>query len=579
MSLPAAAGKAHPVSVAPTWQEVCQRFKDKHGRLPRALHITNIANNAYHNAKILSAHGLEGDVLCPDYYHIMGCPEWEDADFRGDVDDHFAPRWNRLDLNGFQRPRWFAQGPIPLCLQYLEARRRDDAARADDFWRLLGLCNATHPGTASRRPLDMLRIVAAGLDRYLWAALCPQVVGNKVERILRGRGRRSTAHQALSRSVGRIAASVSRTLLRTFLLLPVGGALRKRATRLIADFNAEFPDRGDPLSLEDFWYYSRAYDSWRRVLQCYDLIIGYGIGPINALVADGRYFAMEHGTLRQIPFEDNAMGRLTALGYRRAEHVFVTNLDCLPQAESLAGDRVTFINHPFDEDHGLDTGGAGDLRAELCARLDAEFLCFFPTRQDWVADTGFADKGNDEFFRAFATLRAEGRRIGLVCCRWGSNVAESEDLLRELGCDGNVAWCEPMGMVRFERNASSCDLVVDQFRLGAFGGVVFKSLALGVPVCTYLDVAQVQRSFPQPPPVVNCRDVEAICAALRKFMSDPDALADVAYESREWMKRHHASDQTVERQLEQFTPFLASWLQSHEPVLPAEAVSRRGQSG
>ena len=57
------------------------KFRQQHGRSPRVLHIGNIANNAYNNAKLLNKVGLECDVICYGYYHIMGCPEWEDADF------------------------------------------------------------------------------------------------------------------------------------------------------------------------------------------------------------------------------------------------------------------------------------------------------------------------------------------------------------------------------------------------------------------------------------------------------------------------------------------------------------------
>lgn len=64
-------------------------FRKSHGRPPRILHIGNIANNAYNNVKLLNKAGLDCDVICYDYYHIMGCPEWEDADFDGDVKNQF----------------------------------------------------------------------------------------------------------------------------------------------------------------------------------------------------------------------------------------------------------------------------------------------------------------------------------------------------------------------------------------------------------------------------------------------------------------------------------------------------------
>lgn len=92
------------------------------GRPLRVLHIGNIANNAYNNAKIQRRYGIEADVICYDYYHIMSCPEWEDAQFDGDVGDHNYPDWHATRSRGWKRPDWFVQGTADVCLQYLRAR-------------------------------------------------------------------------------------------------------------------------------------------------------------------------------------------------------------------------------------------------------------------------------------------------------------------------------------------------------------------------------------------------------------------------------------------------------------------------
>ena len=102
----------------------------RHGRKPRVLHIGNIANNGYNNAKLLNAAGWDNDVLCGDYYHMMGAPEWEDADFNDDFGDQFYPAWCDVDLNGFERPRWFSQGPMHRAIAYLIAKRNNHCEEA-----------------------------------------------------------------------------------------------------------------------------------------------------------------------------------------------------------------------------------------------------------------------------------------------------------------------------------------------------------------------------------------------------------------------------------------------------------------
>ena len=112
-------------------------FKQKHGRPARILHIGNIANNAYNNAKLLNALGFDCDVICYDYYHVMSCPEWEDADFEGDAVDNNFPAWEQVELNGFRRPQWFVQGPLQTCIRYLKARRKEHSLRARWLWKKL----------------------------------------------------------------------------------------------------------------------------------------------------------------------------------------------------------------------------------------------------------------------------------------------------------------------------------------------------------------------------------------------------------------------------------------------------------
>jgi len=91
----------------------------------KVLHIGNIANNAYLNAKILNQHGIQSDVLCHNYYHIMGCPEWEDADFIGDYGEDNNPSWSSVSLNRFERPYWFIQGSKIPALKYLIAKNKN----------------------------------------------------------------------------------------------------------------------------------------------------------------------------------------------------------------------------------------------------------------------------------------------------------------------------------------------------------------------------------------------------------------------------------------------------------------------
>ncbi len=612
--------------IAPELARWIDEYRAQHGRSPRMLHIGNIANNAYNNARLLNQVGIESDVICYNYYHVMGCPEWEDADFSGDIRNDFFPAWERVQLNGFQRPRWFAQAPLHLCWSYLLARRRGDERGVRHAWRRMAIqrafvgllarnpllerarqfvrkhrANIRHavhslvnfPATFRRR-MDQCRDWAsvfkssspiAGAifhaSMIVWLSL-KLVVGVILGPFLLLRWMQA---YPIEQKLGRLQQSrlVGKFLFHVLLLgwmlvqsalqiacLPLLMTIALTRTKLpramtgpvvahdtfdlivaqrIRQFREAFPDRVDTLNPLDFEPYRSVMGRWRELFACYEIVLGYSTDPILPMLAGVPYLALEHGTLREIPFQPTPTGRLTALAYHLAEHVFVTNSDCYEKGRLLAGDRVTFLNHPFDDDHFLLVQGADQTRHELRKQLKVDHLIFFPTRHDWVPGTGYADKGNDKFLRAYARLVNEGKRVGLVCCAWGKNVAQSRELLKELRVDRTVRWLKPLGTVPFERMALACGLVADQFHLGSFGGIMFKAMAAGVPVMTYLDEAAVSARFRSIPPVMNACSTDEIYHGLAKVIDYPEQLIELGSRSREWIKQHYSTRETLNKQI------------------------------
>jgi hypothetical protein len=111
--------------------------------------------------------------------------------------------------------------------------------------------------------------------------------------------------------------------------------------------------------------------------------------------------------------------------------------------------------------------------------------------------------------------------------------------------------------------------VADQFQSGAFGGVLFKSLAVGVACCTYLDEGAIRRIYGEPVPCVNARTDEEIYQQLRVLLPDPDALGRLGQEGRAWFERHHGSGETIRRQLVVLRDHLLPAETQQQPPLPA----------
>lgn len=566
------------------------RFQARNSRIPRVLHVGNIANNAYNCAKILNEAGLENDVICYDYYHIMGCPEWEDGDFEGDFGDQFRPDWSKADVRGFQRQHWFAQGPMVACIDYLMARRNGDVELASRLWEELCAENGAlatsdaietrrFPRAAESNVTRRRRVTRRRLLRKIKSIVSiivdGQGISSRITRVvdhgeLAGLTKSETFKMifsllALGASVVlRVIALALRPALRLrfrFQLRPTGfRRVRKpdfcfdrQVRAMVARFAQEFPNRNDHLREEDLEPYRYVVDLWRPLLAQYDYVLFYATTPVFALASGATpFFALEHGTLRSIPFDPDSQGRCTALGYRLAQHAFVTNFDCRDSAQELCGEGFTLINHPYDEDHGLRIAGADELRSKLLTELDADLLFFFPTRHDWVAGSGYADKANDLFIRAFAELRRTGIRPGMVCCDWGKNVEDSRNLALSLDVEAHIRWIRPQAIVPFERMAKAADCVVDQFKLGAFGGIVFKAMAVGAPVLTYLDEARLLMQYDEFPPVINCASEAQIVDAVTALATAPDGFKVLGERSRAWVKRHHGKRATVNAIVDQF---------------------------
>lgn len=497
------------------------------------MHIGNIANNGYNNAKILSKAGFDCDVICYDYYHMMGCPEWEDADLSGRLNDDFRPNWTSMGLGGFERPEWFAQGPLKTCIDYLCARRDSDASAAEHWRKLLLYSRCMSPQNIR----DVLTLLEPLSKRAYWRFV-------------------NIFPRPLARLLSHSVRSVKKLIVGQSIVAASDLTFQNRVDVLIAEFKRQFPNRADQLSWTDLHPYEHMFHEWRRLLGHYDIIIGFSTDPFLPLLDGRSFFSIEHGTLRMIPFEDNGQGRRTALAYRLAKHCFVTNFDCAANAEKLAAGRYTLINHPYDEDHGLSVGGADELRDRFQRELDCDFLFFHPTRQDWVEGSGYADKRNEVFLHAFGALRRRGLRVGLVICAWGANVAQSHKLLAELRCSSYVRWTPPLAITPFVRMCKACDVVVDQFKLGAFGGVVFKAMAVGTPIVTYLNEVLVSAQYPELPPVINCQTAADIESAIAMIIQDPTRLTRLGKQSRDWICRHHGKRETINKQVDQFRRFL-----------------------
>lgn len=542
-------------------------FEEQNRRPLRVLHVGNIANNAYLNAKFLRSVGVEAHVLCYDYTHVMAMPEWEDIELLHGHGDDDRPVFSAADLGDYRRPRWFVSGPLIACVleitalwdEVLGAPRRAKlfvltwlVAAAAKVFGPLGSQAAQLLITAPRslpykgwgylrRRLGpdnvLLNVVAwnlhwigylvGGAVRLLVVparALVPACAGG----LRRCLGAESAALDSLARVVGRFRQDKAQD----------GSGEDPELSRLIAAFDRAFPERPDRLVADDIVPYRSVSDWFRDIFRHYDIVQCYATDPIRALLAGKRpYVAFEHGTLRDFTLGDVPLHRLTALAYRRADHTFITNGDCLAYAERLGIERYSPIIHPVDvEQHRQDFGGAIEaLRREIGGAV----ILFCPVRHDWQA------KSTDVHLHALPLIKAAlGCRVRLVLIRWGSQVWESEALLASLGCAGDVVWRPSMCRITMIKHLRAADVVLDQMALPHFGATAPQAIAAGTPVISSYDPASTRWIIPEPAPILPAFSPEEVAAAVAQAL-DPTWRAEFTHRGRSWTDRYHHPNNVI----------------------------------
>ena len=501
--------------------EWLQAFIKKHGRPPRILHIGNIANNAYINARLLNKAGIDCDVICYNYYHIMGCPEWEDADFEGKIKDQFSPDWHSVDLQGFTRPEWFAQGPLKFCVNYLIARRKEQRSRARFWWKVLGISRyllCSNLGTTVRN----LRFLVRFLKLFLFVIVPVKVV---------------------------------KKLLRMLLaLLPQGAQTKKysfeeRSQELAKIFAQEFPERKDICTIADLEGYGSVMQSWRELFACYDIVHAYATDGILPLLAGVPYVAYEHGTIRHIPFQNSSQGRLCALTYRLAHAVCITNADNFIAAKKLKLRKFSFVPHPVNEEFLEFDEKSQSLYTRLHETLKSDFIVFHPSRQHWE-ERRHPDweKGNDIFIRGFARFVSEvNPRGSAIFVEWGKSVNDSKRLLEELKIAERVLWIQPLPNRKMIRYICATDLLADQFYLGAFGSTMPKALVCSKPAMLSLDCKIHEWCFDEMPPAINARTQDEVFEGLRKLYTSKEWAQKLCVKGKEWYEKYHSNRVVLER--------------------------------
>jgi glycosyltransferase involved in cell wall biosynthesis len=596
------------------------RFRQRQGRPLRVLHVGNIANNAYNNACIQRRYGIEADVLCYNYYHIMGCPEWEDGNFQesssADGLDHFKPDWWATSLGGWSRPRWFVQGPSALCIDYLRAKNAGWKIVAILKWLRLEYTAWEH----ARSPLNLqkgrdglpFRLRFCGLlkssDRpslyriWLGTLAAKGVLGpNLIERDSKGsaswldrmtaalwfafqrarRERRINQEDIarLRREVEEFRRTEKVSLGTQLLLKPIRIALNK-----VLDVTAPISSSGLVAASMP------SEEALAKKIQC--LTDAIRKDPCE-LDSQSLSYREEYITAHPRPFESILRHYDIIQGYAIDGFIPLINgvknftsyehgtLRELPFEKNLTGliCRVVFQSSPqvfitnSDVLPSLERLGLEKDRVTYLPHAfdDTKLLRFragnlelAPPASECVVFFSPTRhqwktpnvKGNDIFIRAAARIAPESD-FKLVLVGWGQEVAASKVLIDELGLSSKVEWVQPMSKADLWKCYCSCHAVVDQFVVPALGGVGFESMVLGRRLITAIDREQTALFFGEAPPCLDAITVNECAERMREVIKDPLDVKGLGEAARQWMATYHSAERIVALQSKAYRTLLS----------------------
>lgn len=554
-------------------KERLQWLKNKEaelGRPLRVLHIGNIANNAYFNSKLLREIGVDSSVLCYDYYHVMGSPEWEEIFFDEKGINHNFPDWSRIRNSGYERPSWFIQGSFISCVCYMVSVQNRWKFIGKLLWFKLGLENKTFSTNYfSKLLINFSYSIIYFLFRFGWktaesfsygsGATAWQRISNnlkkrKVEKSVRG------YFKFFIFVVFCVLAEISKTIISFEAFRVRDLPFEKVADDLCRRFADRFPDRVDKLTHQDIADYFSGAKFLSSVVDYYDVIHCYSTDVRWPLMMEQKkYIAYEHGTIRSLPFQDTALSRMVAMGYANASLIYMTNADSTAQAKLLSGNdkEIIFGLHGFDERLVYQRlAYARSLRTKTEGRFGFhnDIKVFFQAaRQDWKI------KGNVHVFHAIKELKNKGfSNFVVVMTEWGNDLEKAKKLVEELGLRNFVHWTPILSKTNLLHAYSCVDGVIDQFVCPCIGAVAAEVICIGeTPFITRLDDIAMERFYGETMPCFNCSDADAISEAMSVIISDPLKTEQIVLKAKAWFEKVHVHTRVRDLCLKAYSDILS----------------------
>lgn len=291
-----------------------------------------------------------------------------------------------------------------------------------------------------------------------------------------------------------------------------------------------------------------SFDSIREVMRQYDVIVGFGLGPIYAFSTKVPFIHYPYGgDLTLIPFQRNRVASFQRTALRHAKYVIVGDPNYFDYLKKLGIEsKGEFIPFMIDTDvykplpkHQAIESMESDLRNRIANRV----VFFVPSRQD------FFWKSSNKMLMAFGKLVQKRKDVFMILSGWGRDLGKSKDMVDRLNLREHTFFLSHiLSKKRLRRFYGFVDGVIDQFNLGAYGTSTLEALACGKPVIIDLDTTKYTPHLKELPPVLRAKSVEEIYRAMLKLSENKGNLCEqIGKESRDWIMEFHGVKTNFDR--------------------------------
>lgn len=277
----------------------------------------------------------------------------------------------------------------------------------------------------------------------------------------------------------------------------------------------------------------------------YDFVIAQPPAPIYAWMFRTKYAVWDGGsgnfilnTKWQAPQLASRINYETARrGYKNADYIFFNDINVIHQCAKHIKwmPEYGYMPLPVDTDVFVPMGEILEDRVFK----DDRFFVYLPTRQEiyW--------KAIDQILEGFKMFLQDVPDAQLLITKYGSDVPVVDHLINVMEIEDNVHWVPLVPKPRFAELINSVDVVIDQIKLGAIGGVTVQAMSCGQKVIVNARQDWYREALGESPPVVNAKNSSGVYRGLLDvYQGRYNGLGESA---KDYIKKHFDYGKIAER--------------------------------